>query len=289
MFPKSQPQYQNLLDIEQRPTGRPYSVSSQPGLDHLVSVTQSGNISVSEIVLACGTGMKELYGWIKDTLNKNFSRKDGVVTLVDLSRKPIVSIEFIDAFISSVKLPALDRSSNEGTYFTVSIQPERVRLRKTGGTLDPKDLLKYGPPLPGAWSEGHFKLSIDGLEKECAAVTKIESFTIKQVLALSFAGEEKTPQTQPGKLDESDLSLTIPGSSGDVFRDWFQSSVMAGTNPGVGQKKGSLEYFTPKSTTPLRFVFNDIGIKSISMNKDVSLHLPVTVELYYDSIVLDKY
>ncbi|MGH9818751.1 MAG: phage tail protein [Pyrinomonadaceae bacterium] len=275
-----------LLDLDGQPAGKLRSSTTKVISDHSIEQSPKGQLMIDDIKISCGAGMDRVFQeWIRNTIDKSYTRKDGSVTLLDVSQKKAMYLDFNNALISELSTPALDRSAKGDGYFAIAIRPERLSIRGGQHSFDSKKLPKYGPP-PRPVNTGRFKLAIDGLETECANVTKVDSLSFKLGITNDSAGQNRTPGLVPsGKLVESDLVLTIPAPSVGRFYDWFTSLVTQGSKSD--NRNGSLEYLAADSDKrELRLEFGQLGIKSLGLptKDDLKPNDPAKIALYYDSI-----
>lgn len=286
-----------LLDLGGQAAGKLHSFT--PG-NRVAGLSQAGNspsapktqVTIDAMELSCGAGMNSfLQEWIRNALDKSYMRKDGSVTVLDVSQKATLSMDFNNALISEFSTPALDRSAKDEGYFTIFVRSERVSARTGQHSFDPMKLPKYGPPSRPV-NTTKYKLVIGGLEKECADVTKIASLSLKLGVASDDNGPDRNANLLPsGKVDESDLVLTMPASSVGGFYDWFTSTMTQGTRSQSNNKNGSLEYFAADTDKrELRLEFKELGIKSLSLPRkdDLNSQDPAKISLYYDSVNLAR-
>ena len=286
-----QPQNHNFyLDLGGQPVGRPASVSAAEDVELAVSQLSFNkkfpSLRRSHIDLALGSNMGMLtHQWLENTLNKSYSRKNGSISVEDRSKKAIRTIEFINALVESIVLPYLDKASKSSESLKVRLIPEDLKMGNTGEKLDQKTAIRYGTS-PQPFDTGHFKLTITGLAAECAAVSKIDSITIKQGTKIHSVGDQRSPQIEPTKLDESNLVIKLPASSAQGFLDWYQKSV---DSRATDTRSGSLEYFAHGSkSSQFTLNFDGLGLISASVLKDGAsdAHRNIKCELYYNSVTL---
>jgi hypothetical protein len=228
-----------------------------------------------------------LHQWIEDTLNKSYDRKNGSIAVEDGAKKTVRTIEFHRTLIESIVLPSLDKARKDTEFLKLKLIPENLKFGNTGEKLDQKKAIKYGTPQP--FDRGHFKLTITGLATECAAVSKIDSITIKQGTTADATGDQRSPHIEPTRLDESHLVIILPMSSAKGFLDWQQKTIEDGMASSNETKSGSLQYFAIGSTSS-RFVFNfdGLGLASMSATKetDKNNNKDAKFALYYSSVAL---
>jgi hypothetical protein len=270
-------QFQYFLDLDGKPCCRCASVDVSPTLAQVmnpsgtprpVSVIQVGPIIVG-FNGGLGAGMVE---WIGNTLARNHSRKNGKLSAVGPGNVSSC-IEFSDALLTEVRIPAVGSSSGSAEL-RVKIQPEGSK--NSPQPFDARSLASYGPASTTPWNTGKFRLTINGLERECAAVKSIDPWVINQNFKMHYTGNDRFPLVQAAKADSSQLLITVPTSSTGGFRDW-----MNGKTNGPEFRSGSLEYFPPGSKSPFRFKFR-LGLSSMVVSQAGSQF--TKLEFYFDNL-----
>ena len=254
----------------------------------------AGSIKYEDITLVFGTGMsKALYQWIKDSFDAKPTRKNGAIIATDYDHKEISRLEFSNALITEVGLPALDAGSKDAAKMTIKISPEVVRTKASPG----------GQSIPGAypttslpqkkWLLNGFKLVIDdsNLAPGYTHTSKIEALTLKQKVTQTKAGEKRDYSKTSGSLQLPNLVITLPESHAQGFYQWHQQSVINGTSGKGKQKNGTLQYLAPDLNTVLfTLKFGNLGIFKVTPDK-VESHKGgirrVKVEMYVEKISFD--
>ncbi len=101
-----------------------------------------------------------MYQWIKDSFDKGSSvRKSGAISTGDFNFNEKRRTTMSQAFISSVTIPVLDRTSKAGIYIAVNLSSAKLA-----------DVPPSGKPVPGAkqkaWLPANFVLELDGVDDE---------------------------------------------------------------------------------------------------------------------------
>jgi len=217
---------------------------SNPGL---MTHKQIDDPDFHEMVLACGTGMsRSFYDWISSTFQQEYARRSGAIITLDRFSKPTARLNFQRALVTSLAMPALDASSKDPAYMTVTIKPERT---SSIGPTASQSVGAYSSAIPKAWETSSFRIKIDGLETECQHVTKIEALRLKQGIVKSHAGERRHREIEPAAIEVSDLVFELPKSFTGRFDQWFKSSVVEGQNPGDEERNGTLDFLAPRTAT----------------------------------------
>jgi hypothetical protein len=150
------------------------------------------------------------------------------------SAKSVTQYGLADAWITSIGLPACNKFDNtpgnaELTYTTTA--PISIKQAPPSGTIKPKQK---------QWLNCNFRFSIDGLEKACGKVNKIDSFTIKQGIA--DVDGDGAPD-----YSISDLTFHLPRPHAGPMGAWFFS----GSEP----RNGYLDYLDKNGEIMHRVAF----------------------------------
>lgn len=277
-----------LLEFEGKPAGRLSSVSlPQLGGDlavHTISGRLSKHIVQSkpdDFVFDCGVGMsRDFYDWIKQSFKSNFSRKNGSVVIVGPDQVEQYRMDFVNAIITGVSVPKLEKSSKDPVSIKVRMSSEDARILPAGKKMTANHYLNGS-----AWNPTAFKVSIDGLEKECKAITKIGSISVGTKLAVDYVGQSPTPTISPGSTTIGDVIISIPQSEAMGFLDWAKG-IVKGDAHDAGVRHGTIEYLGPHSKDAYFILdLERIGVTSAKVEA-ASDNQEKTVELnlYCDSI-----
>lgn len=276
-----------LLELGGRVAGRLFSASggnlrteevvSKIGRGRQVS-SSIGTAEYGDIVVEFGVGMsQDFYNWISDSFRQGYQRRSGAVIALDHQWKPSSRREFMDALITSIALPELDRSSSKQAVMTVSIKPERVAYRKPDADVSAG---VHALPHSKAWTANSFRLEIPGLEAECARVNRIGPLTARTKTKTTRVGANRLASLVPTGSDHSSLVLSVPQASTEGFQKWFDDAVMKGNISAAAEKDGSLEFYAPNSRNVYFTVhFHGLGIVGMKSSGPKGSNLPVKVEL----------
>lgn len=219
------------------------------------------NPSPRDITLEFGAGMNQaLYNWIKTSLQRQSSRKDGAVLLVDFKGTVQRRLEFQQALITQVTFPGVDANSKDPVRFGIRLTPESTTLNpKAGGTVSSNKAV-----LQKAALASNFRLSIDGLDMTRSS--KVESLTIELPLSNDRGGEcLHCNPTPTGPIDFPNVIVTMSAAHAESVYGWFEDFVIHGDNGDESEKTGSLEYLTPNlSATLFELTFKQLGIFEIA-------------------------
>ncbi len=257
---------------------------------NLVAKKHLAGVKYEDISLNVGTGMgPSLYQWIKDTLARKPTRKNGALVTTNAQMIETGRTAFYNALITEVTLPALDAGSKEAAYITVKITPEYTRPMPSPGA-------KASAPPSGKtekiWIPANFRLRIDGLEEATARATRIEAIGFRQKPATSSAGNARDNAREPGRLEISNIVVTVPAAYAKSFQDWYVDFVIKGNNGDNREKKGTIEYMSPtlKVTNETYFTvtLRNLGIFKLSPVKAEAGALPrVRAEMYCEDMSFD--
>lgn len=223
-----------------------------------------GNVKYEEITVTVADGMsRELFQWVRDFTQNKAGRKNGAIIAADYTYSEISRLEFHNAVITELGLPALDAASKDAAKMTIKFAPEYTRMNAGSGkklAIDAKGQKK--------WLPANFRLRIDGLEEASSRVSKIEAFTIKQKVAANAAGELRDYEKEPAKVEIPNLVITFPESYAKPLYDWHEDFVIRGNNSEEQEKGGTLEYLAPNMTDVLYTItFKHLGIFKLTPDK----------------------
>lgn len=279
-----------LLDLDGKPCCKIHSVDLSGALGRSIIVDEAiapstfhgkkiSTIEIDPIMFEFDTGIgAPMIKWISDTLNKRWSRRSGTVYALN-GDKIQSGVEFLDAVITEVAIPSVGGMDKSDSNIKVKIQPERSNAVKAAGTFDLKEVAKYGTAISPSWTSGAFKVSITGLEHDCAAVKKIDSFVIKQGVKKLYTGNDRFPMIEPTKVEESNIILTIPSVSAKGFLDWHEKML---TSKLSDTKDGSIRYF-PSGAAKNSLELDLRGLGIVSLSKPLGT-TDMKVELFVESV-----
>jgi len=247
------------------------------------------NLKYSDIVIQCDPIMPDpLRQWVTGFLAINAQRKNGAIVTADLNYRERSRLEFFNALISEVTIPACDASSKDSGQLTVKLAPEYTRPVRGKESVLPAPL--GGVRQQKAWLPANFRLQIQGLEAACTRINKIEALTIKQKIAENAIGEVRDYQREPASLEFPNLVVTLPEIDAGPFFDWFDDFVVKGNAGDDKERAGFLELLSPDlKTVLLRVNFSHLGIFSFSpMKQETNAESikRVKVEMYCEQITI---
>lgn len=198
-----------------------------------------GNVKFEDITMTVPVDVGDpLRSWITAMLNGTPQRKSGSIIYADFDYKIRRRLDFRDALISEVTIPALDGASKEAGYLKIVISPESTTQTTAAGDL------KTG--INGkqkTWQASNFRFNIDGVETK--RVSKVDSFTIKQGIIEANSGETRESVKVPGRLEYPNLTVEFSEADIQSWQTWFDDFVVAGNNSDDQERQGSIELLTP--------------------------------------------
>ena len=96
--------------------------------ESLIPKKHLGPISYTPLVMQCAAGMSSvLFDWINASWTGKAQRKDGSIVTADVNLTIVNQRDFVQALITETTIPALDGSSKDPAYLTVTLAPEPRR------------------------------------------------------------------------------------------------------------------------------------------------------------------
>jgi len=237
------------------------------GPDHIARKHLAG-VKYEDITVNCGTGMsKAFYEWMKASFDHKHVRKDGAIVAADYDFKEMSRLTFYRALITEIGFPALDASSKDAAKMTIKFAPEKTEQKNAaGGSIAGK--FENQSKVQKKWLPANFRLKIDGLDKACQRVNKIEALVVKQKVVEDPVGELRDYAKEPANLEIPNLVITFPESHSDDFVKWHEDFVIKGNNGEDKEKGGTLEYLTPNLQEVLfTITFSHLGIFKLTPEK----------------------
>jgi hypothetical protein len=196
-----------------------------------------GGVSYEDIVLQLPfTVAPQLASWIGDTVTKGPVRKSGAISYLDLNRSEWKRLEFTDALISEIALPACDASLKNTVSLKLRLTPEVTRW--VGGSGKPAALPP--PSRISVASQSNFRLNIQGLEPACPYISKIDVLTWKLPQTASPAGQTRDYLKQAAVPDVSPLKITVAEANAGLFYTWLDNVVIRGNTAAADAERGGV-------------------------------------------------
>ena len=182
---------------------------------------------------------KPLTNWIAEFLAKPPAPKNGTIVYMDFNFNEVKRLEFSNAMLTEVTLPAADASdSRKAGLLTLRIIPQTTRL---AGSIGKKSAKLGAKSKVGV--TGNFRFNVQGLEKACTRILKVEPIVARRTIAGAVVGQDRLKQSFPGVLDCSIVRLTLPEADAGPFYTWFEDTVVKGRTGG--ELPGLLEWLDP--------------------------------------------
>src|SRR2546427_2818155 len=200
---------------------------------------------------------RNFYEWIRASLDKQYSGKNGAVIACDYNYKELSRIDWADALITEVGFPASDAASKDAAKMTIKFSPETTRMSaRTGASAGGVYSGGRNAQVQKKWLPANFRLQIAGLEAACTRVNKIEAIVVKQVAS---AG---APRWQV-----SNLVVTLPEADANLFSKWHEEFVKGGAGAGK-ETGGTLAYLAPDLREAFfTLTFRGLGISKLAPEK----------------------
>lgn len=247
-----------------------------------ISTPNYGPIAI-EIGMSMG---KPLAEWIRAWVDLSPTRRTGAVVAANFDYKAQSYRRFRDALISEVSMPALDASSKEPAFFTIRLQPEEITYAKGDDAV----LKGVVNTKQKKWLCSNFRLRLGDLP--CGRVTKVDSFTIRQVILEYPAGGVRGGLTRmPANLEIPNLRIAFSAADIGPWQDWFTDFVIKGNNGQEKELPGSLEFLDPTTQEILGSIdLIQVGIFALATekqeaNKEAVAHC--LAELYVQKMAIN--
>lgn len=207
-----------------------------------------------------GIGMgKGMYDWIKQSFDKSYEMKSGYFVSGDFNYKAQSRLDFEDALITSVTVPAFDGASKDAAYFDVEFEPERVRWSKGGG----EDIRAKVGPKQKAWLCSNFRFELGALPT--SRVAKIDSFTWKCAIAADQVGIFREPTKHPAKVTVPDLKVSISMADYQPWADAAKAWFVDGQHEENHELEGRIVFLAPDMSRELGEIsLQNVGFKKFS-------------------------
>jgi hypothetical protein len=229
-----------------------------------------GGVRFEDLILELPFGMSPaLLGWINSTLGKGPTAKNGALVYLDFNLQEVKRLEFVNAVITEVTLPALDGAGKDSVYVSIRLAPESARL--AGPAAKPISVATDKSSSKPVFSS-NYRLNVQGLEAASASISKVGVLTAKRTPQSGAVGE-KIRERLFAPLDCSLLTITLAESGAGLFYAWFNDLIVNGKG---GERAGRLEWLAPTLTTSIGFA--DLG------NLGIVRYAPVAVVSGADSV-----
>jgi hypothetical protein len=197
-------------------------------------------------------------------------------TLKELARR-----EFSRALLTETTIPAFDAASKTPGHLTIKFAPESTVTRKGGGGVAGKPATKQAP-----FVTSNFRLELDGLDAK--RVTKIDAFTVKQIVQADVVGDMRDFQSAPTSVEFPNLRVTLAEADAKTWSDWFDDFVVKGNNTDDREKHGAIVLLDPTLARELmRIELENVGIFALRRAPAAAEQLPrLVADLYVEAMKL---
>lgn len=228
---------------------------------------------------------RSLCQWIADSWMMTSPRRNGVLSLPNELSALTGAIQFKEALIAETTFPACDAGSEDPGLISVTLAPEETTYAAPEPIAAGSSVAARHP----TWWEANFRLEIEGLD--CSKVTKIDAFTVNQMLVAEEIGEQRIYR-QATKASFPNLRITLPEAAAQTWRQWQTDFILKGIGDDSKERKGRLIFLSRDGQTELLSVdlFN-LGICGFEpepfrggVNRASRL---VTAELYCERMALN--
>ncbi len=260
-------------------------VEVPPGPSETYPKKQIGRVAYDDLFMSFGlSSASPMLQWIENTLNFKYSRKSGAILGCDYNFNAVSQLQFERTSLTEIIFPAMDATSGKSAgIFSVKLSPEFTRRSSASGKCAPV----ANEPQKN-WMTQNFKLELPGLDT--TKVSKIESFTVKQIFLDGTPGEDRRPGREPGRLQFSNLKITLSESSAESWYKWLDEFVVQGRSDDSNEKTGAIIMLSQNLAQELgRINLYNVGILNIHRAVDSTADSirKVTVELYVEHVSLN--
>jgi hypothetical protein len=139
------------------------------------------------------------------------------------------------------------------------------------------------------WLPSNFRLAIDGLD--CARVARVEPLSVRQHVLSDPIGELREYVRETGRVDFSDLRVTLSGAAAQSWTEWHNDFLIHGNCGQDRERAGTLEYLAPNLHDVLmRVHFSNLGIFRLAQESPHPLGSPTprtVVDLYCERMQIE--
>jgi len=214
-------------------------------------------VKYDDFTVELGAGMsKGMWEWINSSLNSNYVKKNFEYSLANANGEIQVTKTLYDCLVKEFTLPAFDASSKDVGWITLKIQPQTARVVMGGGGKVKGD---QGKNVQKQWQCNSWRLDIAGLD--CSQISKIDSLTWKQTVALNDIGHVREYETVACSMQQPDLKITLSAVTAKSWLDWHNEMVIKGNCDESLEKTGTLTLLHPNGKDEIGTLeFGNLGI-----------------------------
>jgi hypothetical protein len=230
----------------------------------LLSVKRLGAVRYGPIRLTCGSTIDaSLFAWMQQMVSGGQRAKNGALISVDAYGGHVIDrLDFTNALMTGLTLPALDASSRQAGQFAIELTPEQVQLTA------PKVSYQWMSRLPDHWQVANFQVTIAGLD--CTMVVQVDALPISIEMQQQAVGAQRIAPLVPSRIEIPDLSLSLAPPAAD-FTQWHEDFAIHQTGGSQHEKHGQLDYLGNTLHDVLFSVtFDQLGIHKLTRSYDSS-------------------
>lgn len=252
----------------------------------------AGGVKHQPLVLQFGGGSMpvSLFQWIADCMQLQPARKSGFVALIGIDGNEGGRLNFTNALISEVTLPAFSATAPKAApAMTITLVPEFTQL-----FLSPPTPVKHTLPAAAKaknWVGANYRMAIDNIDLTRLLEVDAQTTTIK--MTQSQAGQDRFPSSAPMGVENGKLTLTVREGDARQFLDWFNQLWGAKGNPNDPAllRTATLEFLSQDLKAVIgRVKFNGVGVAKIEpqrVESSTESFRKVKIELYVGSTTID--
>ncbi len=204
---------------------------------------------------------KRMFDWINDQLkHTKISRADGAILRTDMDLNEVSRLTFNNAVFTELTLPESNANRKEAIHMSLSLAPEYTKPLKGGGGK-----IKVPPATKTLkmFSPSNFRFEVKGpgsVVDECKFVSHVDAVSVKQSIQLDDIGAARDKVLEVGKLEFSNLAVTLPENHAHGFYAWFEDFVIHGNCSEDHEVEATLRYLSPDmKETVLEVTFHGVG------------------------------
>jgi hypothetical protein len=173
-----------------------------------------------------GTLSGPLLAWIKDTLGKGSSAKNGALLYLDMNYHEVKRLEFTGGMLSEIGFSAFEaQAAKQPATVLLRLMPQSTRFAGGKGSGQKFALSPKSKPVLAS----NFRFNVQGFENACKRIVKVERLTAKRQVGPPGSGQEKfRTQQQSGTLDCLPVSISLPEADAGPFYSWLDDTVVKG-------------------------------------------------------------
>lgn len=221
--------------------------------------------------------------WVADWLQNHVTRKNGAIIATDFDYNAKSYLDFFNATIVEIGMPALDAASKDPAYLILKLRPEYARHRAAAG-----EKVAAAKATQKKWLPANFRFRLGDLP--ASRISKVEALTIKRSVAEGSVGESRDYEIEPSHLEIPNLVITLAESHAKPLYDWHADFVSEGRNAADQEKSATLEFLSPNGKDLLfSLTFKHLGIFRLAPAKAEAGAEPapaVKAEMYCEEVAL---